>query len=66
MANKWLAQGYINYLYSPWVRKWRRSFYRPRNEKVLAKYKAQFPLKLKTFTIDEVFGGWENAQKPIL
>ncbi len=31
-------------------------------KKSLAKYAAQFP-KLKTFTIDEVFGGWENAQK---
>ena len=29
---------------------------------ILEKYKAQFP-PLKTFTIDEVFGGWANAQK---
>ena len=62
-GNKWLAKGYINYLYSPLGQEMAaKHFYRPRNEKVLAKYAAQFP-KLKTFTIDEVFGGWENAQK---
>ena len=39
-----------------------KHFYRPRNQKVLAKYSAQFP-KIKTFTIDEVFGGCANAKK---
>ncbi len=39
-----------------------KHFYRPRNAAVLEKYKAQFP-PLKTFTIDEVFGGWANAQQ---
>jgi len=39
-----------------------KHYYRPRNEAVLAKYRNQFPV-LKTFTIDEVFGGWPNAQK---
>ena len=62
-GNKWLAKGYINYLYSPLGQDMAaRHFYRPRNEKVLAKYSSQFP-KIKTFTIDEVFGGWANAQK---
>ena len=62
-GNKWLALGYINYLYSPLGQDMAaRHFYRPRNAEILNKYSAQFP-KLKTFTINEVFGGWSNAQK---
>ena len=62
-GNKWLAKGYINYLYSPIGQEMAaKHFYRPRNAEVLAKYKAQFPT-LKTFTIDEVFGGWSKAQQ---
>lgn len=62
-GNKWLATGYINYLYSPLGQEMAaKYFYRPRNQQVLAKYSAQFP-KLKTFTIDEVFGGWAKAQQ---
>ena len=61
--NKKLATGYINYLYSPLGQDMAaKHFYRPHNEKVLARYSAQFP-KLKTFTIDEVFGGWAKAQQ---
>lgn len=62
-GNKWLAQGYINYLYSPLGQEMAaKHFYRPRNAQVLAKYSAQFP-QIKTFTIDDVFGGWAQAQK---
>ncbi|NHB56772.1 sulfate ABC transporter substrate-binding protein [Acinetobacter shaoyimingii] len=62
-GNKWLAQGYINYLYSPLGQDMAaKHFYRPRNAKVLAKYKQQFPA-IKTFTIDDVFGGWAKAQQ---
>lgn len=62
-GNKWLAKGYINYLYSPLGQEMAaKHFYRPRNPQVLAQYSAQFP-KIKTFTIDEVFGGWAKAQK---
>ena len=62
-GNKWLSKGYINYLYSPIGQEMAaKHFYRPRNAEVLAKYKAQFPT-LKTFTIDEVFGGWSKAQQ---
>ncbi|AOA59453.1 sulfate ABC transporter substrate-binding protein [Acinetobacter larvae] len=62
-GNKWLARGYINYLYSPRGQDMAaRYFYRPRNPEILAKYAAQFP-KLKTFSIDEVFGGWAKAQQ---
>lgn len=62
-GNKWLAKGYINYLYSPLGQDMAaKHYYRPRNTQVLAKYSEQFP-KIKTFTIDDVFGGWANAQK---
>ena len=62
-GNKWLAKGYINYLYSPLGQEMAaKHFYRPRNAQVLAKYSAQFP-QIKTFTIDDVFGGWAQAQK---
>ena len=62
-GNKWLATGYINYLYSPLGQDMAaRHFYRPRNPQILAKYSKQFPA-LKTFTIDEVFGGWAKAQQ---
>ena len=62
-GNKWLALGYINYLYSPLGQDMAaRHYYRPRNVEILNQYSAQFH-KLKTFTIDEVFGGWSNAQK---
>ena len=39
-----------------------RNFYRPREAKAAAKYAGQFsPVKL--VTVDEVFGGWQKAQK---
>ena len=62
-GHKWLATGYINYLYSPRGQEMAaKHFYRPRNAQVLAKYKHQFPT-IKTFTIDEVFGGLAKAQQ---
>ena len=62
-GNKWLAKGYINYLYSPIGQEMAaKYFYRPRNAAILEKYKAEFP-PLQTFTIDEVFGGWAKAQQ---
>jgi sulfate/thiosulfate-binding protein len=36
--------------------------YRPRLPSVVAKYEKDFP-KLQLFTVDELFGGWQNAQK---
>ena len=39
-----------------------RHYYRPRNERIAAKYARQFPT-VRLFTIDEVFGGWKKAQK---
>ena len=39
-----------------------KHFYRPRDPKIAANYAGQFS-KVKLFTIDEVFGGWQQAQK---
>lgn len=58
-----LAQAYLEYLYTPEGQEIAaKHYYRPRSAAVAAKYAAQFP-KLKLVTIDEVFSGWQNAQK---
>mgnify|MGYP000896348188 CR=1 FL=1 len=57
------AEAYLNYLYSPEGQNIAgEHFYRPRDPKVAAQYAGQF-VKVKLFTIDEVFGGWQKAQK---
>jgi sulfate/thiosulfate transport system substrate-binding protein len=58
-----VAQAYLEYLYSDEGQDIAgRNFYRPRSEKAAAKYAGQFgPVKL--VTVDEVFGGWQKAQK---
>lgn len=62
-GNRNLAKGYLNYLYSPKGQELAAKYYfRPRDSKVAVKYAAQFP-KQKTFTIDQVFGGWAKAQQ---
>ena len=61
-GTKYLAQGYLNFLYSPLGQEIAaKNFYRPRNAKVLAKYNVFKPLKL--VTIDQEFGGWNKVQK---
>ena len=58
-----VAEAYLQYLYSPEGQEIAaKRHYRPRDEKVAAKYASSFA-KVKLFTIDEVFGGWQNAQK---
>ncbi len=57
------AQAYLEYLYTPTGQEIAaKNYYRPRLEAVAAKYARQFP-KVNLFTIDEVFGGWQKAQK---
>jgi sulfate transport system substrate-binding protein len=57
------AEAYLQFLYTEAGQEVAaRHNLRPRSEKVLAKYAKQFP-KLNTFTVDEVFGGWTQAQK---
>jgi sulfate transport system substrate-binding protein len=58
-----LAKAYLEFLYSEEGQEIAaRNFYRPRNEKVAAKYADKFA-KVKLVTIDESFGGWQKAQK---
>ena len=62
-GNEAVAQAYLEYLYSDQGQEIAgRHFYRPRSEAVAAKYAHVFP-KLELFTIDEVLGGWQKAQK---
>jgi sulfate transport system substrate-binding protein len=58
-----VAEEYLRYLYSDEGQEIvARHYYRPRSQKVMAKHRDQFA-KVKLFTIDEAFGGWEKAQK---
>lgn len=58
-----VAEAYLNYLYTDEGQDIAgKNFYRPRSEKIAAKYANQFP-KLNLFTIDEKFGGWVEAAK---
>ena len=58
-----LATAYLDFLYSPQGQELAaKNYYRPRDEAVAAKNKDLFaPVTL--FTVDEVFGGWQKAQK---
>jgi sulfate transport system substrate-binding protein len=58
-----IATAYLEYLYSPEGQDIAgKHFYRPTDPKAAAKYASQFA-KVKLFKIDEVFGGWQKAQK---
>ena len=58
-----LAKAYLEYLYTePAQQIIARNFYRPIDAKTAARFSTQFP-KLTLFTVDEVFGGWQKAQK---
>jgi sulfate transport system substrate-binding protein len=58
-----LAKAYLEFLYSPEGQEIAaKNFYRPRSEAAAKKYADKFP-KLTLFTIDDVFGGWQKAQK---
>ena len=58
-----LAKAYLEYLYSPEGQEIvARNHYRPRLEAVAQKHAGEFP-QVKLFTVDELFGGWQKAQK---
>ena len=62
-GTKALADAYLQFLYTPEGQEIAaRNHYRPRDEKVAAKYAGRFA-KVELFTIDQAFGGWSNAQK---
>jgi sulfate/thiosulfate transport system substrate-binding protein len=58
-----VAEAYLQFLYSPEGQEIAaRNHYRPRDPKMAAKYAGTFA-QVTLFTIDEAFGGWQNAQK---
>jgi len=62
-ATTGVALAYLEYLYSDAGQEVvARNFYRPRLASVAAKYRSKFP-GLEMFTVDQMFGGWQNAQK---
>ena len=62
-GTKAVAEAYLQFLYTPEGQEIAaRNHYRPRDEKVAAKYAGTFA-KVQLFTIDQAFGGWQHAQK---
>lgn len=58
-----VAQAYLEYLYTEEGQEIAaKNYYRPTLEKVAAKYEKKFP-KINLIKIDDVFGGWQKAQK---
>jgi len=58
-----IAQAYLEYLYSEEGQEIAaKHFYRPRSPEIAARYADQFP-SMQLFTVDELFGGWQEAQK---
>ena len=57
------AEAYLQYWYTPDAQEIAaKNHYRPIDPRVAAKYAKQFP-KVALVTIDQVFGGWQKAQK---
>ncbi|WP_005032421.1 sulfate ABC transporter substrate-binding protein [Holophaga foetida] len=57
------AKAYLDFLYTKEAQAiGAKHYYRPREASVAKAYAKSFP-KLNLFTIDEVFGGWQKAQK---
>ena len=58
-----VAKAYLEFLYTDEGQEiGAKNGYRPRLPKLAAKYPDRFP-QLQLFTIDELFGGWQKAQK---
>lgn len=58
-----VAEAYLQYLYSePAQHLAAKHYYRPTDDAVVKQYADKFP-DVKLFTIDEVFGGWNQAQQ---
>jgi sulfate transport system substrate-binding protein len=58
-----VATAYLEYLYSETGQELAaKHHYRPRMASVIEKHRSEFP-QLTLFTIDELFGGWQKAQK---
>lgn len=58
-----VAQAYLEYLYTEEGQEIAaQNYYRPTLESVAKKYESKFP-KINLIKIDDVFGGWQKAQK---
>ena len=58
-----VAKAYLEFLYSDEGQEIAaKNYYRPQSPQIAAKYADRFP-KLTLFTIAELFGGWQKAQK---
>ncbi|HEX4474152.1 MAG TPA: sulfate ABC transporter substrate-binding protein [Polyangiaceae bacterium] len=58
-----VAEEYLKYLYSPEGQEIAaKHHYRPRDPDVAKRHEADFPA-VPLFTVDEMFGGWDKAQK---
>lgn len=58
-----VAEEYLNFLWSPEGQEIAaQNYLRPQDPTIAKKYANLFPA-VKLFTVDEVFGGWKNAQK---
>jgi sulfate transport system substrate-binding protein len=58
-----VATEYLKFWYTPEAQEIAaKNYYRPRDAEVAAKYAKQF-VDVKLITIDDVFGGWQKAQK---
>ncbi|MBF0441686.1 MAG: sulfate ABC transporter substrate-binding protein [Oligoflexales bacterium] len=57
------AEAYLKYLYSDEAQEIIAKYhYRPRSQKIMQKYASSFS-RMELFSIDDVFGGWNKAQK---
>jgi sulfate/thiosulfate transport system substrate-binding protein len=57
------AKAYLEFLYTPEAQRLAgKHYYRPYDESAAKEFAEQFA-KVKLFTIDELFGGWQKAQK---
>jgi len=62
-GTKAIAEAYLQFLYTPEGQEIAaKNHYRPRDEKIAARYASTFA-KVELFTIDQAFGGWQNAQR---
>ena len=58
-----VAEAYLQFLYTDAAQETgAKNYFRPTAEAVARKYASQFPA-IKTFTVKDVFGGWQQAQK---
>jgi sulfate/thiosulfate transport system substrate-binding protein len=58
-----VANSYLKYLYSPIAQEIAaQNYYRPTDKKIALKYESNFA-QVKLFKIDDLFGGWTQAQK---